>query len=272
MSIKEDKKSAVVVIPIYQSNPPQEEIASFRQCLNVLNAHDIVIVTYDSLDCSIYDKIAIECSKNIFYTFFDMSFFNGIMGYNRLCLNSDFYKRFQQYEYMLIYQLDAWVFKDELALWCSKGYDYIGAPWFRHFGRYEDGNKFMAVGNGGFSLRRIEKMICILTSHKPLYRKYPLKINSVWRMIHAFFFHLGFHNNIRNTLHNNKMYEDILLCIEFDKTRMKLKKPDLEEASKFAFEKSPSYLFEITKHKLPFGCHAFMKNDFETFWKEYIII
>ena len=30
---------------------------------------------------------------------------------------------------MLIYQLDAYVFKDELLNWANKGYDYIGAPW-----------------------------------------------------------------------------------------------------------------------------------------------
>ena len=32
---------------------------------------------------------------------------------------------------MLIYQLDAFVFQDDLAYWCQQNYDYIGAPWLR---------------------------------------------------------------------------------------------------------------------------------------------
>jgi hypothetical protein len=66
-----------------------------------------------------------------------------------------FYEVFRQYEYMLIYQLDCWVFRDELEMWCDKGYDYIGAPffvkWFVDRGIY--------VGNGGFSLRKISNII-----------------------------------------------------------------------------------------------------------------
>lgn len=35
----------------------------------------------------------------------------------------------------MIYQLDAWVFNDELSSWCSLGYDYIGAPFFPYRGK-----------------------------------------------------------------------------------------------------------------------------------------
>jgi hypothetical protein len=66
---------------------------------------------------------------------------------------------------MLIYQLDAWVFKDDLMKWCNKGYDYIGAPWFEDFGSYEKGKKLWRVGNGGFSLRKI-KYFCKVLSWK----------------------------------------------------------------------------------------------------------
>lgn len=43
-------------------------------------------------------------------------------------LEADFYRRFGKYKYMLIYQLDAFVFSDKLLDFCEMGYDYIGAP------------------------------------------------------------------------------------------------------------------------------------------------
>lgn len=61
-------------------------------------------------------------------------------------LTKEFYLRFRQWEYLLIYQLDAYVFQDELMDWCNKGYDYIGAP-FLKLNREVDWNN---CGNGGF--------------------------------------------------------------------------------------------------------------------------
>jgi hypothetical protein len=46
-------------------------------------------------------------------------------------LSEEFYQAFTDFEFMLIYQLDAFVFRDELADWCRSGYEYIGAPWLR---------------------------------------------------------------------------------------------------------------------------------------------
>jgi hypothetical protein len=36
-------------------------------------------------------------------------------------LSASFYERFLDTKYILIYQLDAFVFKDELQEWCDKG-------------------------------------------------------------------------------------------------------------------------------------------------------
>lgn len=53
------------------------------------------------------------------------------MGYNRLMLSEDLYSAFSNYEYILICQSDAYIFRDELKEWCEAGYDYVGAPWLR---------------------------------------------------------------------------------------------------------------------------------------------
>lgn len=44
-------------------------------------------------------------------------------------LSAEFYERFLAWDYILLCQTDAFVFRDELADWCARGYDYIGAPW-----------------------------------------------------------------------------------------------------------------------------------------------
>ena len=51
---------------------------------------------------------------------FEDEYFKGISGYNRLMMSEVFYRRFIGYEYILIYQLDAYIFKDELKKWCDK--------------------------------------------------------------------------------------------------------------------------------------------------------
>ena len=108
---------------------------------------------------------------------FDDAFFTDIHAYNTLMLSPEFYERFTAYRYILIAQLDTYIFRDELQAWCARGYDYVGAPWivrdiYRHplmrlcsaiKKRYCEatgkpnsqvtGNK---VGNGGLSLRKVE--------------------------------------------------------------------------------------------------------------------
>ena len=109
---------------------------------------------------------------------------NGIAGYNKMMLSYDFYQLFRDSEYVLIYQTDAWVFQDNLAEWCSKGYDYVAAPWIkRAVYDYPFIKQYMAclrayrarkhqfcrqriygkVGNGGLSLRKVSSSeACLL--------------------------------------------------------------------------------------------------------------
>ena len=45
---------------------------------------------------------------------FSDHWFHRVSTYNKLMLSLDFYVRFSAYGYLLVYQLDAWVFSDEL--------------------------------------------------------------------------------------------------------------------------------------------------------------
>lgn len=262
--------SVVVVIPLYESKPDLWQKNSFEQCCKVLGKHRICIVTHGGVDIKVYQYIASQYGVNINKECFDASFFASIAGYNLLMLDKSFYQRFSCYQYLLIYQLDAWVFCDELNEWCSKGYDYIGAPWIE---KGSNGAETMAgVGNGGFSLRRIQHFIDVLSYKGPVRTANQLKLeSSLKNNLYKFFYSFGYQNTISYYKKDPTLYEDIFLSIFLSNTKLHANIPKEETAACFAFEKHPSFLYSITK-QLPFGCHAWQKYEYETFWKKYINI
>lgn len=249
------------------------------QIIKVLKNYDICIVTHECLNISFYEKIF--DSHNLFckYVFFDKKFFLDISTYSSLLLSPIFYKSFKKYEYILIYQLDAYVFSNQLQYWCNKKYDYIGAPWF---GRDTDNlGKMTNVGNGGFSLRRTCKAIKILKRVLFLKRMYYLylsiKINkliSFYRLILPFLFLFKLKKNkdcLMKLMNNELDYnEDMFWCLDVVELFEDFRLPDVNEALKFSFEVNPSVLFKLNGNKLPFGCHAWDKYDYKDFWLKYI--
>lgn len=111
----------IIVIPIYKKSLNANEAKSLAQCQKVLHQYPIIFVAPESLEA---DFIPTENKVERF----DDAYFKSPKTYNKLLINPLFYERFIAYEFMLIHQLDAYVFKDELEKWCQKGYDYIGAP------------------------------------------------------------------------------------------------------------------------------------------------
>jgi hypothetical protein len=104
-----------ICIPIYKDEISETEVVSLRQCLKMLNNFDIYFVTHKGLEHTQYDKI---CSKYVLvgirYKYFPSKFFMNINGYNSLLLSKKFYLSFLEYEYMLIYQLYAFIFSNQL--------------------------------------------------------------------------------------------------------------------------------------------------------------
>ena len=270
--------SHIVVIPIYLPSLSEWERKSFMQCCKVLQKHPICLVTYKELDCTIYYDIARIFGVNLLRENFDKNTFSCIQGYNALMMSSVFYERFALYDYMLIYQLDAYLFNDLLDDWCKKGYDYIGAPWFYNFESHEEhGYDLWKVGNGGFSLRRITTHIKVLnhrgpvvTNVKMLYHK--IKNEAIWKrplLLLALLF--GWHNTIEFYIQNYMNNEDFWWSDEVPRQlHCRFSIPTPQEAMKFAFELSPTYLFDLNGHKIPFGCHGWHKYEYDTFWKNYI--
>lgn len=253
------KSLCAIVVPVYKEVLDKYEELSFRQCLKILHKYQVFLVTHENLNLFVYDIIAKEYDAQLRKVFFSDSYFCNIAGYNRLLKSKQFYMSFDSYQYILIYQLDAFVFKDELEYWCSQGYDYIGAPLF-----INHQNISMAiVGNGGLSLRKVSFCLKVLSWKGPLltYRYY--------NKIKYLPFILGWENNIcyykKNKLNEDRLFSDFL-----NDTYIHPNLPAPEKAAYFAFERYPSYLYQVCNKQLPFGCHAFMKYEYDSFWKQFV--
>ena len=257
----ERKKNAVVVTFVWRELRSMEKMA-LKCGLERLKRHPFAIVHPKGYSI---DAIMGKYPYLIDVPMEDKHFISRD-SYNDMMLTADFYKQFQNYDFMLIYQLDAFVFRDELDEWVAKDYDYIGAPWLPSdswfqrtigelvirirklrpakidptMGHIRHADAFFEVGNGGFSLRKISTMIRILTEYKPLLSLLPRG------------------SRVRN--------EDIAVSLFLGKI-CKLKKPNWRTAAHFAFEKNPNRCFRVTHERLPFGCHAWDSDTWENFWR-----
>lgn len=271
-------KNIVVTIPIYKEQPNEYELVSFKQCLDILNRYRISLVVPEGLDFSLYDKYLINNRIDYSIERFSSSYFENINGYNRLMLSVEFYSRFIDFDYLLIYQLDCFVFADELEKWSNYGYDYIGAPWI-----YVKKNKhyFHGVGNGGLSLRNPKALKLYLESKSVkmnvqgfwrLYDKYSF-IKKIFRISKIFLTIFGYENSNKYYLKRIGFNEDYVFGFVSQFSQFKLNIPSEQIALKFAFDSYPNFLFEQNGNKLPFGCHAWYKYGDEnlTFWKKYIL-
>ncbi len=116
-----DKRQRVcIIIPVYQDKISAYEQMAMDQCFRVLDAYDIIFVVPAQLQIFIAQHPYCMSGQAKYMTF-DDEFFADIPGYNKLMKSAVFYRSLLAYEFFLIYQLDAFVFKDELLYWCGKG-------------------------------------------------------------------------------------------------------------------------------------------------------
>lgn len=253
------KNTVKIIIPIYKEHFGELEEKSFLQCVKVLKNYDIVLVQPEGLDNSYITK---EFNQ-IKAISFPKRYFENIDGYNELLLSSLFYEAFLDSEYILIYQLDAFVYKDALEEWCQKGYDYIGAPWiatpestvllkyynkivrkFRSKKKKDREQIFFKVGNGGFSLRKTASHYLISKTKQDFIFDF---LNSADKEIYAI--------------------EDVFWSIKAPEFDENFKIPNYKEALYFAIDRKPKIAFKLINNQLPFGCHGINKPKVINFWK-----
>lgn len=234
--------TAIVLVPVYRPTLPALEQYSLDVSLAALAGHPVAFIAPAGLDCRYYRTRYPQAAV----VPFDDGFFASIPGYNRMLLDPGFYQRFSDHSHLLILQTDAVVLRDELAAWCATPYDYLGAPWpeghelFVNLDRFdgERGKRLKVhVGNGGLSLRRIDKCIALL-------HEFPQAA--------TVFSQSGSNEDLFFAFMGALSTEFIL--------------PGEILASRFALELRPAYYLAVNGGHDPMGGHAWWKYE-PAFWK-----
>lgn len=245
-----------VIVPLYRDTLDKYEQISLKQNQRVLSAYPFVFIRPASLDMSWIRKEFPDCEEEVF----EDDSFRSIAGYNRLLMSPDFYECFSDTDYILICQLDAYVFRDELSSWCRQDYDYVGAPWpvpmmFRlpllkqwrkHFHHPWRTEKDFKVGNGGFSLRKVASHLRATEQLQDVIRTHLSRP--------------GYYSN-----------EDLFFALEVNKHGMHFSYPSYKEALRFSFDKYPALCYKENHCNLPFGCHGWYKDKVRDFWFPIIL-
>jgi len=268
------KKLVAVVVPL--SNrvelTPDEQI-SMRHLTHYLGKYDKYLVVPKNLQV---DFPGFNIKR------FDNKFFGSTIAHRNLLFSPQFYKRFIDYNYILIYHLDSLVFSDQLAEWCEMDFDFIGAPWIKHKDAPYYGNPAYEgkVGNSGFALKKVKSFLKVLCSKKyaidpvlyweQYYGSKPKYIQFL-NMPKKSIMHLNIYNNVKWELNRWGLpSEERFFANRATHYYPEFNIAPLEVALRFAFECVPRYCFEKNNFTLPFGCHAWHHYDRE-FWEPYLL-
>lgn len=233
--------SIAIVTPLYKKKPSEADLASLEHNFGVLGKRKRFIVAPDTLDFCEYEDVLNGCE----IIRLDAKYFESVDSYNRLMLSKHFYRLFNAFDYMLLIQTDAIVFRDELDDWCERGYDYIGAPW-------PDGQVIRPLCIGSYPL--INRLLYWL--YKPVH-KYVGNGGLSMRNISAALEILDKHWFVANTWDR---YEDLFWALYSRNV------PGETEASMFSLEQDASNYYRANGNLLPFGCHAWERYEPE-FWR-----
>ncbi|MBR4904343.1 MAG: hypothetical protein IKZ53_06705 [Selenomonadaceae bacterium] len=207
-----------VVIPIYKEEINDLEKISLAQVRKVLRNYPIIFVAPEGKNFSY-----LETGEMLIQ--FHPQYFQSVETYSRLLLSPFFYETFSDFDYILLYQLDAFVFYDALEEFCRLGYDYIGAAFPVSWGNV-NGKKNPRVGNGGFSLRKVKACRKLLTENYSLI---------------------------------NNVSEDSFFTLCGTTTEIDFQTAPVEVANLFSMEHYPDRCIKRLGYELPFGCHGWTR-------------
>lgn len=270
--------SACVVVPAYRPQLAADEEVALRQCLRVLGARPVIIAAPQGLDLRCCEELARSEGRQLKVEWFEPEFFASVATYNRLMLSRRFYRRFRDYEYLLVHQLDAFVFRDELDIWTGRGLDYVGGPWFEQYsGSGASSGMLPRGGGGGFSLRRVRSFLRVLETWRimkgpgALLREYrdagkPLGPGTLLKVAAKSF---GYKNNSRYLIRATTRLNEDLFWTDFAPLIYPgFRVADAKTAIGFSFECQPRRQYEANGGRLPFGCHAWARYD-RDFWRPF---
>ena len=179
-----------------------------------------------------------------------------------MMLSRGFYELFADTDYILVCHTDAWIFRDELEMWCDRGYDCVAAPWIRRRvydlplvkqymrlryrlakrpGELLKQDIYGRIGNGGLTLRRVDSFIGACDRYAAETERFKSGRGHLWN-------------------------EDVFWAT----VPAGFRYPTPEEALAFAFDTNPRYCYRLCGGRLPFGCHSWNKPRMWRFWRNII--
>jgi hypothetical protein len=256
-----------IVIPVYKSFQElnEYEIASLNQTMNSLSSDNNVLLIGPKNLQKDYNTI-LPLTK---YLDFSKKYFGSIQGYNKLLKSKSFYKRFEDYDFILIAQTDAWIFGSSKELLNFTHLDFSGAISLHN-------NEHHGY-NGGLSLRNVQASIWALESlknyetPKEIWRRHfpENKLSKSYKII-SFLLDVTIRKKVHHRLNFfTKGNEDLFWSVNVPKAVPSFKVNDFETALKFSWEHKCAEFYN--NYPLPFGCHGWWNYNYD-FWKDIIKI
>jgi hypothetical protein len=146
------------------------ERISLQRHLTVLRKFDRYLLVPSSLKAAVRSDLLesfVDATDVRFHQVED-AWLDSHRSYNQLMLTLDFYAHYESYSHMLIAQLDAYTFDNQLVEWCQMPFSYIGAPIYKFGSYWEDDT--LCMGNGGYSLRHVDSFIRALSKNPVIHR------------------------------------------------------------------------------------------------------
>jgi hypothetical protein len=263
-----------IIVPVHRTSLLEFEVISLRQCCKMLVNYQIIIITYETLILDEYIKIFEEYKVKYKIEYFPIRYFSGITGYSALMLSGKFYKRFLNFEYILIYQLDAYVFSSNLNYWLEKGYDYIGGPFFREI-QHTLKLQWSGFFNGGLCLRRTNVFYRLSFKKNIKLNMFFLELNEKIKRKNMFFVKIYFKilRRILKIFIKNMKITSGIESEDFIWSKIIQQEGSMapfDIALAFSFDNYYEHSFNVNKDKLPFGCHGWDTVYSYKFIQKYI--
>lgn len=261
-----------VVIPVHQPDLTEGQALSLQACKAHLSAYRCYLVFPEGMNTDAYTSIFPQLQLQPV----DASWLSSVERYNRMKVSPVFYQLFAGYEYMLTYELDAYIFSDDIAATGAFNFDYIGAPFFKGYWNAAPDAPLINGGNSGFSIRNIASCLKVLNSMHLFKRKWKMYqvllasqrlrhwVNGITDYRYENYVN-GYFGFAFSEKHVN---EDLIWSRVVPQLFPWFKVADPLTAIKFSFEYNPERLLQLNGGQLPLGCHAWEKHP--DFWKNYI--
>lgn len=269
------KKVAILIPLSTRAELSEDEMIAMRQMRHHLGRYEKFLIAPEGLDVH-FDGFETK--------YFPGRFFGSAAAHGRMLNTPEFYRCFADYEFLFFHHLDALALSDQLEDWCDTDLDYIGPPWINcPDSPWVDRPR---VGNGGFTLLRVQKALEALRSrhlaqpatywldlftHRAtastiaklecLKGMFPISIVAR-RLLKEWY---ETEDPAPNNRNNDIFWSDLAPYYLPD-----FKVASVEEGLRFAFEVSPRLCLELNGGMMPFGCHAWARYD-RAFWEPFLV-